>query len=48
MTLNCLFFSGCMSTTNMETAGAERKQFVVMPQKTWNAQSDRSYKHFMN
>lgn len=48
MTLSCLLFSGCMSTTNMGTAGAERKQLMVIPQKTWNAQSDRSYKRFMN
>jgi hypothetical protein len=33
MTSGCLLFSGCMSTTNMGTAGADRKQFMVIPEK---------------
>ena len=48
MTLGCLLFTGCMSTTNMGTAASERKQFMMIPEKMWNAQSDRSYKRFVN
>ncbi len=48
MTLGCLLFTGCMSTTKMGTAGAERKQFMMIPEKAWNAQSDKSYKRFVN
>lgn len=46
MALSCLFFSGCMSTTNLGTAGAERKQFMLIPTKAWTAQSERSFKRF--
>lgn len=48
MTSGCLLFSGCMSTTNMGTAGADRKQFMVIPEKAWTAQSERSYIRFVN
>lgn len=48
MTSGCLLFSGCMSTTNMGTAGADRKQFMVIPEKAWNVQSERSYTRFVN
>ena len=48
ITLGCLLFSGCMSTTNLGTAAAERKQLMVIPAKIWNAQSDQSYKRFVN
>ncbi|RKG33555.1 M48 family peptidase [Acinetobacter tianfuensis] len=32
----------------MGTAAAERKQFMMIPEKMWNAQSERSYKRFVN
>lgn len=48
MTSGCLLFSGCMSTTNMGTAGADRKQFMVIPEKAWTAQSERSYTRYVN
>jgi predicted Zn-dependent protease len=48
MTSGCLLFSGCISTTNMGTAGADRKQFMVIPEKAWNVQSERSYTRFVN
>lgn len=48
MTSGCLLFSGCISTTNMDTAGADRKQFMVIPEKAWTAQSERSYTRFVN
>ena len=46
VSLSCLLFSGCMSTTNLGTAASERKQFMVIPAKVWTAQSERSYKRF--
>ncbi|MCW8040292.1 MULTISPECIES: M48 family metallopeptidase [Acinetobacter] len=32
----------------MGTAGADRKQFMVIPEKAWNVQSERSYTRFVN
>ncbi len=43
----CLLFSGCMTTTKTGTFGADRKQFMVIPEKAWKAQSERSYKRFV-
>lgn len=39
---------GCVSTTNMGTLGAERKQFLVMPAAEFEAQSIQAYNQIIN
>lgn len=48
MLLNFILFTGCVSTTNLGTAGADRKQLLIIPQKSWTANAEKSYKRFIN
>lgn len=43
VTLSTLSISGCVSTTNSGTLGAERKQFLIMPAAQWEQQSLTAY-----
>ena len=45
--LSCLLSIGCVSTTNMGTTGAERKQFTMIPEKSFTSKSERSYNKFV-
>lgn len=40
--------SGCVSTTNLGTLGAERKQFLLMPAAEYEAQSIQAYNQIIN
>ncbi|WP_180049902.1 MULTISPECIES: M48 family metallopeptidase [unclassified Acinetobacter] len=48
MALVFILISACTSTTNLGTAGAERKQFFIVPQKLLTKQADRSYQQFIH
>jgi predicted Zn-dependent protease len=41
-------FTGCASTTNLGTMGAERKQFLLMPAAEYQAQSIQAYNEIIS
>ena len=45
--LGCIILCGCVSTTNVGTVASDRKQFMMLPEKSWTAKSERSYNRFV-
>lgn len=41
-----VLLTGCTSTTSLGTFGAERKQLMIIPEKTWNNMANHSYQKF--
>ncbi len=48
LTLSCMFLSGCMTTTNFQLSGIQRKQFMLIPSSEYFTQANQNYQNLMN
>lgn len=46
LTILSLAFTGCVSTTSMDTINSQRKQLMIIPESIWNKAANRSFNKF--